>query len=209
MSETTGSPFDLLFAVLGNFGVPIPEETKAEITENCIICEYKKGETILDYREICRNVSFILNGVAVSQFKVGIDERISWFMLQHDVFISIISFFDQKPGAEKIYALEDTTCICLPKTVLDDITDRCLAFMEVRLKLTEHYYKELARQQYVSHLPPLEQCAWLKMMKPALFEVVSQARIAKFLGIAEETISRKLAELKKNEGLDFDQVFYQ
>lgn len=209
MSVTTASPFDLLFAVLGNFGVAIPDDTREEIIENSFIREYKKGEVILDYREVCRNVSFIVDGVTVSKFLVDGEDRISWFMLRHDVFISIISFFSQKPGAEKIIAMEDTTCICLPKTALDAITARCLAFKEIRLKLTEHYYMELARQMYVMHLPALEQCAWLKRMRPALFETVNQARIAEYLGIAEATISRKLAELKKNDGHDFDVAFYQ
>ena len=187
MSHTPSDPFDVLMAALESFG-KIPASTRQIIIDKCVIREYKKGEVILNYGDTCRYVSFILSGVTASMFELYDDERISWVMLQHDVFISILSFYAGAPSKEKIEALEDTRCICLSKHDLDEITSVCIAFKEVRLKLTEYYYQQLALQLYMMHLKPRDRKSFLRTIRPQLFEVAYVDFLARFLGVAKSTL---------------------
>ncbi|MGX5817173.1 Crp/Fnr family transcriptional regulator [Chitinophaga lutea] len=191
MSQTPVTPFDVLFGALESFGTKVPEETKQAIMGKCVINEYKKGDIILNYGQTCRDVSFILDGVAASKFRMYNDERISWVMLQYDVFISILSFYKEVPSEEKIEAMEDTTCICLSKKDLDEITDNCISFKDVRLKLTEHYYALLFQQLYMMHLQKKEREIYLRKIRPELFQFTCGIEIAQFLGVSQSTQYRK------------------
>ena len=187
MSYNPSEPFDVLMAALQSFG-KMPESTQQMIIDKCVIREYKKGEIILNYGDTCRYVYFILTGAAASMFELYDKERISWVMLQHDVFISILSFYGEKPSEEKIEALADTRCICLSKHDLDKITSVCIAFKEIRLKLTEHYYQQLAWQLYMMHLKPRDRKSFLRTIRPQFFELANVEFLARFLGVGRSTL---------------------
>ena len=64
----------------------------------------KKKEIILRKGEIAKYIYFIEKGVVRSFRYIRGKERTSWIMKEGDLFVSVSSFFSQKPASENIEA---------------------------------------------------------------------------------------------------------
>ncbi|MGX5820679.1 Crp/Fnr family transcriptional regulator [Chitinophaga lutea] len=196
--EQSRHDFELLFETFERLGQQLPEAVAQEIVASTHIFEFEKDETILQYKEVCEHVYFIVKGLAMIKFDLLGKERIRWFLHEFDVFISVESFFRQLPSEHAIVALEPTRCIALPKDTLDDIGARHPPFYEVRRKLTEHYYIDAEKRNDYIHMTAMERCAHLFHTRPVVFERVNDYHLAQYLGMDSSTFSKVKKNMLKN-----------
>ncbi|MGX5819223.1 Crp/Fnr family transcriptional regulator [Chitinophaga lutea] len=192
--------YELLFKTFARLGQQLPEDVAQEIVASTYIFEYEKGKPILQYKEVCEHVYFLVEGLAMTKFEMYGDERVRWFMQEGDIFISVRSFFEQKPSKHAIVALEPTRCIALPKRALDELGARHPDFYEIRRKLTEYYYIETEEKSDIIFMSAVERCRHLYLTQPRLFARVNDYHLAWYLGMTEVTFSKAKKDMLKKFG---------
>lgn len=169
---------------------PVSNELKNYIRSTLKERRIGKKDFILKAGRVGRHISFIEKGL-VRCFYMKEDTDVSiWFMKEGDVFVSVASFFDQRPGIENIQALEDTVMYSM---TYEELQVMYHTFPEANFLgrvLTEKYYK-LSEERLTS----------LRMQKapkryqfiidnyPELIQRVPSKYIASYLGITEVMLS--------------------
>lgn len=63
--QTNHHHYSMLFERFALLGHPLPQEVKDEITASTYLETYRKDEIILPYKEVCRNVYFVTEGLTM------------------------------------------------------------------------------------------------------------------------------------------------
>lgn len=167
----------------------------AELTEHLALTlkekTYKKNEYLLKEGEVCRNICFIKKGLTRCFYNNGILEVCSWFMKEGDMIISVDSFFQQKPGAESIQALEECEVAYLSYDELQFMYKNFPEMNFIGRVLTEKYYSLSEQRLYSLRMHRSDQrYQYLLKNFPELIQRVPVKYIASYLGVARETLSR-------------------
>jgi signal-transduction protein with cAMP-binding, CBS, and nucleotidyltransferase domain len=195
--DTNHLQYSMLFEVFSRFGHTLPDEVKNEVTASTYLETYKKDEIIHPYKQICENVYFITGGLAITKYRADNKERILWFMIEGDVFISVKSFFYGLPSENRIVALEDTQCIVLPKARMKDICDRHPSFRDVKDAIIAHYYSEADEKMKLLSMTAAKRCAHMYDNYRRIYERVNNYRLAEYLGMEQQTFSKVQAKMLK------------
>ena len=150
----------------------------------------KKG-FVLKAGQVCRNIYFIDKGLVRCYYTKGEKEICSWFMKEHDVIISVESFFQQKAAFENIQALEDC---CLYYISFGDLQYMYHNFPEMNFigrALVEKYYTLSEQRIYSLRMTTVrEGYQYLKDKNPELILRVPSKFLASYIGTTEQSLSR-------------------
>jgi len=176
--------FETLFNDLKVYLPFFPDTLKNAIINSCEVFSFKRNDIILDYGETCRYCYFCIKGLVTGRYiKDGI-EKAKWFFAEHDMIVSVKSFFNQVPSLDKLIAKEK----------LEAIYDTYPEFNKVGRKLTERYY-ELAeeRAMWINRVAE-ERYHLLFKEYPKLENRLTDTDLASYLGITRQYLST----IKKN-----------
>jgi signal-transduction protein with cAMP-binding, CBS, and nucleotidyltransferase domain len=128
----------------------MPPELWEFIKKNLHRRQFRKWDFILTEGEVCRNVYFLEKGV-IRIFIMGNDEeKTIWVLKEDDIFISVISFFDQVPAADNIQCLENTVVFYISFEVMEEACKRWPEFEKIKERLKSDYYvKKEKRDQWI------------------------------------------------------------
>jgi len=158
---------------------------------------YKAGETILNFKEIQSFVWFQGSGTTmeITRDLISGKEFTTWFWFPDDFLYTEPGFFSQHPSVSSIVALEDSIFMYI--SVEDFLTLKQL-FSEtekVSEKLRDNY--KMRRTQHtldMKHIA-IERIRSFHSTHPALFKVCSRKRLASFLGMSPDTLTREMKKL--------------
>ena len=169
---------------------PLSNGLLQHLTDNLSFKELNKKEYLLREGQICRNIYFIESGLLRCFYIRNEMEVSSWFMKEHDIIVSLESFFNQKPSCESIQAIE---CCSLHYISYDQLQFAYKHFPEFNFTarmLTEKYYAMSEQRLYAIRMQrAADRYAYLMENHPEIVLRVPSKFIASYLGITEVTLS--------------------
>jgi CRP-like cAMP-binding protein len=169
---------------------PLPEGLRAYLSVTLKSRTIARKDFLLLEGQVCREIYFIEQGLVRSFYTRGKRDVTAWFMKEGDVVISINSFFGQRPSADNIQALEETTVQYVSYEELEYMYRQFLTFnVNGRKVLTHYYLQSEARATSMRSMRARERYEWLLDNQPDLLQRVARKYIASFLGITEATLS--------------------
>jgi len=159
--------------------------------ENVIRMETPKKHFVLTQGHICKNIYFVEKGLLRCYYEKDEKEISSWFMLEGDVVVSVVSFFNQTESLENIQALEDSILYYLGYKELQFLYDKFPEFNFVGRILTEKYYQLSEQRLYSIRMQRAHDRYHILLEQfPQFILRVPSKYLASYLGITEETLSR-------------------
>ncbi|MET3879215.1 Crp/Fnr family transcriptional regulator [Chitinophaga sp. OAE865] len=181
---------EALFTLLSQLG-PISEDLKSQISARLQFANIKRKQTVLMRGRVCDHLFFVSKGLLRAYYEKDTEEITSWFMMENDFFVSVLSFFKRIKSYEAIEALEECELVYISYDDLMDLYATSLEFNIIGRKLTEHYYcKSEERLLAIRKQTAVEKMEFLMRNNPGLLERVPSKYIASYLGITQETFSR-------------------
>ncbi len=144
---------------------------------------------------MAHRIYFIKQGFVRAYYNKGVETFSNWFMGQSEIIISVYSFFSQKPSFENIEALED--CI-LQSVTWEQLQGLYKTFPEFNITgriITEQYYiKSETRAIDLQTLSAKQRYNKLLADYPGILQKASLGKIASYLSVKPETLSRIRAQ---------------
>lgn len=178
---------------------PLDEELKKRVAEFSKIKEYREGDFILKAGQVCEKACFVASGLLRSYYIKGDREITSRFMGEGYIATSWISFYTQKPGNEYMQAEEDTVIVSISYS---DIQKLYIEFPEFNTVVRKHleyiFFLSEQRTQMLRKQTAKEKYEFFIENYPTLMQRVALRKIASYLGMNEETLSRVRSKNKIN-----------
>lgn len=179
-----------LFALLSQLG-PISNELENKISDKLKFLQLRKKEILLQQGDTCNHLYFVNKGLLRAYYEKDLEDTTSWFMMENDFIISVLSFFRRIPSYESIQALENCELVYIRHDDLMDLYATSLEFNIIGRKLTEYYYcKCEERLLSIRRQSAAEKYEFLLANHKTLLDRVQAKFIASYLGISKETLSR-------------------
>lgn len=180
-----------LFALFNSI-YPINEALKESIIRQSQIKVFKRKQHMLEIGKVNRDIHFIFSGTLWGYY---IDDkgllRISWFLKENDMAISVVSFHEQIPSYEGIYVYEETVCISMSHEMMEWHFRNFLEFNVIGLQLKILYHVK-DNKRIFSYLTEDAKKRYNRLLEefPDIFNRVPGKIIASYLDITPETFSR-------------------
>lgn len=170
---------------------PLSRDTNDYLIQNLKSIEVSKKDFILKHGHVCYNIYFISKGLIRCFYLKEEKEVCSWFMKEHDVIVSVESFFNQSLSYESIQALEDCSLYYLSYNELQYMYNTFPDFNFIGRIVTEKYYQLSEQRLYSLRMQrAAEKYSYLMITFPEIIQRVPSKYIASYLSITEETLSR-------------------
>ena len=178
---------------------PLQPELKEYIQAHLKRKEVSKSETILQEGQISRNIYFIEKGLVRSFRHYKNKDKTIWLMKENDIFLSVGSFFSQKPAIETIEALEDSILHSITFHQLQFAYKHYPAFNLHRAIILEKYYELSEGRDHMRTRANSEKYQYLMDHQPELIGRVHDKYLASYLGLARSTFSQEKVRFAKNK----------
>ncbi len=170
---------------------PLSEESKQALNGVLRTYYFEKNEFLLKKGEISTCFYYLKKGATRIFYHKKEKEITEWLALNGEFFISIASFYKQKPSLLNIQAIESSEVIVIPH---DDFIALSKKHHDIetlhRVILTECLLLSQERMESIQFENAQERYERLIKNRPEIVKRVSLTYIASFLGITLETLSR-------------------
>jgi CRP-like cAMP-binding protein len=176
---------------------PLPDEFREDLQSNTVEKEHPRKTLLLKQGKTCKDIHFIVKGLARAFYFKNDTDVTSWVMRENDLILSVNSFFRQQPSQENIELLEDSILISLSRDHLLNLYRNYPQFNYVTRVIMEHYYILSEERTYAMRMKTArERYEQLLEHDPQLFQRVPLKHIASYLGMKAETLSRIRAKIR-------------
>jgi CRP-like cAMP-binding protein len=156
---------------------------------------FKKGDIITSYGQIERSGYFLISGLIEITVLKDVDEKIIEFFLPPCFFCSYTSFLSQQPSDVQVSALSDSEVQVIDYVELQNAYKTSLIANQIGRLATESIFViSTKREKDFLTKSAQERYDELLSKRPDLIKLVPVNKIAKYLGIHPESLSR----LRKN-----------
>ena len=156
---------------------------------------FKKGDIFTSYGQIERSAYFLISGLIEITVLKDIDEKIIEFFLPGCFFCSYTSFLSQQPSDAQVSALSDGEVEVIDYADLQKAYKTSLIANQLgRLATESIFIINTKREKDFLTKSAQERYDELLSTRPDLIKLVPVNKIAKYLGIHPESLSR----LRKN-----------
>lgn len=158
---------------------------------------FKKNQIWLQEGKTCNYLYYINKGIAGGFYRLQEQEVCNWIAMENDFATSYYSFISRQASYEIIECYEDTQvqAISYPK-----LNEMYRLFPETeragRLILEDYYSRLEERLISIQFKPAKERYDTLLKKRPEMLLRAPLGRIATYLGMKQETLSRIRAEVK-------------
>jgi CRP-like cAMP-binding protein len=154
--------------------------------------QYKKGEFYNDYKNVCKHLGFILEGVFRTYYTNGTgEEKNVFFCSDQQIIVAYKSFVEQSPCNYFTEAMVDSTILYIHINHLQELYQKshqweCFG----RLVAEKAFSLAMPKAESFMFMTPEER--YLEMMEqhPDIFNRVPLYHIASYLGIQGPSLSR-------------------
>ena len=157
---------------------------------------FKKGDIITRYQQVEKRMYFINEGIVQLSILKDIEEKIVEFFFANDFFCSYTSFITQKPSDVQIIALTDCQLQVIQYEDLQSAYKNSFPANTIGRLLTEQIYiRKTQREKDFLIKSAEERYKDLISQRPELIQLIPINKIAKYLGIHPESLSRIRKEI--------------
>jgi CRP-like cAMP-binding protein len=170
-----------------------------EVLEKFISISKKKKEILVNKGDICTHIFFLVTGIT-RNFYIDINglEYTRLITYQSKFFNNFLSFQKQKPSRETIECLENTELLGIAKSDFYYlISKHPQLFKLFTYEVVEYHNFHLEKLEFLSLLTPKEKLEYLWNHEQELIKRVSNAVLASYMGVKQETCSRLKKEIFK------------
>ena len=156
---------------------------------------FKKNDLVLKEGKVCQYLYYINKGMACGYYHLQDHEVCNWIARENDFATSYYSFISQQPSYEIIACFEDCSVQAISYAQLNEIY-RLFPESERagRLILEEYYSRLEERLISIQFKSAKERYHTLLKNRPEIIQRAPLGRIASYLGMKQETLSRIRAE---------------
>lgn len=176
---------------------PLSAEALQWISSNLEEFTFKKNHIWLPEGKTCNYLYYINKGIAGGFYRMQEQEVCNWIALENDFATSYYSFISRQASYEIIECYEDTQVQAISSAKLNEMyrlfpeTERA-----GRLILEEYYSRLEERLISIQFKSAKERYNQLLKNRPGIIQRAPLGRIATYLGMKQETLSRIRAEIK-------------
>jgi CRP-like cAMP-binding protein len=164
---------------------------------------FRKGDVLTAYGQIERNGYFLVRGLIEIAMLKDIDEKIIDFFLPPCFFCSYTSFLSQQPSDVQVSALSDCEVEAFDYDELQRAYKTSLIANQIGRMATESIFMiSTKREKDFLTKSAQERYDDLLSTRPDLIRLVPVNKIAKYLGIHPESLSRLV--YNTNKPLDYE-----
>ncbi|MCA0428119.1 MAG: Crp/Fnr family transcriptional regulator [Bacteroidetes bacterium] len=150
-----------------------------------------KGTVLLECEQVCNHLFFIKSGLVCGILEAPDQDHCTWLAEEQALATSYYSFISRKPSPERIEALEDTHWEALSYSDIEVLYQKFPPTERAGRKILEAYYAQLEERWLSLQLnTAAERYKRLLDQRPQLLQRVSLGKIASYLGMKQETLSR-------------------
>jgi CRP-like cAMP-binding protein len=162
------------------------------IDKNMVMFQFKKNETILQAGKMCNYLYFVNEGMLGGHhFNEQKGSICNWISTEGELGTSYYSFISRNPSNEAIESLEASVVTAISYQKLNELY--CL-FPETeragRLILEEYYVRLEERLMALQFRSARERYELLATTRPEIIRRAPLGKIATYLGMKQETLSR-------------------
>ncbi len=154
---------------------------------------YRKGEFYNAYKNVCKHLGFIINGVFRTYYveEQTATEKNVFFFTDHQVIVSYKSFLDQAPCNYYTECLVDSSILYIHIDQLKELYRRSHEWERFgRLVAEQGFNIAMTRAEDFMFLSPEQRYLDLINRHPDIFNRVPLYHIASYLGIQGPSLSR-------------------
>ncbi|MBZ4188545.1 Crp/Fnr family transcriptional regulator [Niabella beijingensis] len=170
---------------------PVTEEGWQLLQPALSAVHYKKGALLLKEGQVCQSLYFIEKGYCRSYYQLDGLEKNTGFFFENDIVTNITSFGNGQPSEYFIAAGEPLEVIVFDKALLQEAAGRSPEIEALGRACIRIF---AARQEAFANLFQLytatNRLEYLEHHYPFMLQRVPLTRLASFLGVARETLSR-------------------
>ncbi len=179
-----------LFNILNSIK-PLSEKLIFHLKSKIKQLRVNKKSILLEAGNISNKIFFIEKGIIRAYYLTDGKEHTTWFYQENDLIFSIQSFYNQTPSYEFIETLEECTLWYINYSDILAIYDNFPEFNFHGRVLTEKYYCESIQRNFILRSKSSEEkYRYLINHIPNILNRVSLKKIASFIEIEPETLSR-------------------
>lgn len=175
--------------------VPLSTQQQLDIQSILQADFIKKRETFLDYSQCSDKIAFIESGL-LEMTMMGEDgnEKIIDFLLPNSFATDYLNFLLDNLSEIKITAIQDAKLLCFRKKDLNELYEKDITFQKIGRIISEKYYIEFVQRLRTHNLSAKERYELIKRNNPDLIQQVPQYKIASFLNVSAEWLSKIRAQ---------------
>lgn len=157
--------------------------------------EFSKNQTILEQHAICNYLYYIKSGIMSGYYHTEEKEVCNWLACENDFATSYYSFISRKPSYEIIECYEDTQVQAISYQHLNKLYELFPETERLGRLILEEYYSRLEERIIgIQFRSAKERYSNFFQKRPQLMNRAPLGRIASYLGMTQETLSRIRAE---------------
>ena len=193
---------ELLLNYLNGFG-RMSTELEARVLGALEFIKRSKKDFFLREGEINTHIYFLLSGlVRIYHLTLEDKEVTSWLLKEGNIFISVHSFFQQKPSFENIVALEDCEAVGFSFRTLEDICRTDPEFNKYQIAILRRYYAHSEEMKFkLARQKPLQRYEMLVNEEPELLQRVPLNILSSYLNMSESSLKRARSDYMEGKGL--------
>lgn len=151
----------------------------------------KKSDFFVRQNTICNKIGFVLEGILEMNY-LSDDETESAleFVFANNFITDYVSFLTQTPSDCNIPALSDCTIAYFHKEDLECLYESNFNYQKLGRIVAENYFVSFANRIKQSKLSPKQRYDELLKTNPLVLQAVPQYKIASYLGISAEWLSK-------------------
>lgn len=155
-----------------------------------IFIELKKNEVFLDYNCYANRIGIVKTGLLEMVTMINGEEKVIEFFPPQTCAADFFSFSQSKPSYTQIKALQSSEVLIFNKSDLLSLFKTKPIFNTVEKFLMGYFYSTAIERIRQMYLPPKERYELFKLNYPELAQQVSQYKIASYLNVSPEWLSK-------------------
>ncbi|PEN06295.1 hypothetical protein CRI93_10770 [Longimonas halophila] len=189
MSSSTR--FEGFRTVLTDLVPSLSEDEWAAVERGVTPARLSAGEPLVNEGQACRRVAYIRQGAFVYFTLRDGHKNVTGFDFEGDIAGDLQSFFEARPAAKNVVALEDSDVLMLTQQQFKTLVDGNPAFKHIRLAMAERLFEGAqSRAVEMQTYSAEERYRRLLQRSPHVIQRVPLYLIASYIGITPEALSR-------------------
>lgn len=161
------------------------------LSDNVESFSLKKNETLLTEGKICNYLYYITSGMVGGYYFADDKEVCNWIAIENDFATSYYSFISRQPSHETIACFESCKIQALSHSKLNDMYRLFPESERAGRLILEDYYSRLEERLIsIQFKSAKERYNLLFQKRPEIIRRAPLGRIATYLGMNQETLSR-------------------
>jgi len=166
-------------------------QTESEKLTSCLIrIELKKGDKFLCIGQQSDKIGFVVNGTLEMTMESDGNEVSIDFFLPNTFVSDYVSFISHEPSPTNITALKRTTILTINREDLENLYKSSIQFQKLGRMISEYFFIDFAKRIRDRELSIKERYNKLLKEKPQYLQEIPQYKIASFLGVSPEWLSK-------------------